>query len=92
MPVTAAHIVVRGRVHGVGFRDFTSGSAEALHLTGTVRNLKDGTVQVHVEGDRNLIEKFIVRLETGPPSARVTAVDVHWLPATERFSRFSVEF
>ena len=92
MSVTAAHIIVRGRVHGVGFRDFTSGAARSLELTGTVRNLKDGTVQVHVEGDRNLIEKLVARLEAGPPSARVTAVEVSWLPATGRHSRFTVEY
>jgi acylphosphatase len=92
MAETGARIIVQGRVQNVGFRDFTLGAAGALHLTGTVRNVSDGTVLVHVEGDRNLIEKLIVRLEAGPPSARVIAVLVDWMPANGQYTRFTVEY
>ena len=62
MPRAGAHIVVTGRVQGVGFRDFAARVGRDLGLYGSVRNLNDGDVAVEVEGERGLIESFIERL------------------------------
>ena len=66
---------VHGRVQGVGFRWWTQRTAQALGLGGSVRNLPDGTVEVHVVG----LEAAVVRLERalleGPPSSRVDRVE-----------------
>ncbi len=65
---------MHGRVQGVGFRWWTARQARSLALAGTVRNLVDGSVEVHVSGDSEAIEDLHQRLRRGPRSARVTSV------------------
>jgi acylphosphatase len=75
-PVAARRAVVRGRVQGVAFRDGTLREAERLGVRGWVRNLGDGTVEVHAEGDREAVEALLAWCREGPPAARVEGVDV----------------
>jgi acylphosphatase len=65
---------VSGRVQGVGFRWFVIGEAERLGLRGWVRNASDGSVEVEAEGPAAAIDELRLRLEKGPPSARVAQV------------------
>lgn len=65
---------VTGRVQGVGFRWWTRRTAERLGLRGTVRNARDGSVEIHAEGSGEALEEFRQRLEAGPPGARVEGV------------------
>ncbi len=83
---------VRGRVHGVFFRAFVQRWAEQLKLTGYVRNLRDGTVEVKVEGERTQLEKMVGYLEKGSPPARVDKVVTSWAEYTGNFSGFSVRY
>ncbi len=76
----AAHIIVSGRVQGVGFRWFARDAAQTLDLGGWARNRRDGTVEVEVEGSRALIEDLARRLRQGPPAAAVRDVSLQWLP------------
>ena len=71
-------IVVRvtGRVQGVGFRMAAARQAGRLGVTGTVRNLLDGTVEAVVEGTEQDVEAMVAWLRTGPPSAQVDGVDI----------------
>ena len=66
---------VHGRVQGVGFRWWTHRTASGLGLTGTVRNLPDGTVEVRVAGSDAAIHELEFRLQRGPASARVQRVE-----------------
>ena len=50
--MTSVHVLVRGRVQGVGFRSGTQRRASQLGLVGWVRNLPDDTVEIHAEGWR----------------------------------------
>ena len=75
---TAARIVVTGHVQGVGFRYFTSDLAERLGITGWVKNLPDGRVEVDAQGQRETITMMIDRLLHGPPRSSVDNVDVTW--------------
>jgi acylphosphatase len=84
--------IVQGRVQGVFFRDSTRTEARALGLTGYVRNLPDGTVEVVAEGPREELEKLQGLLKIGPPSARVEAVEAQWQQATGEFDRFEVRY
>jgi len=77
----AAHLVVAGRVQGVGFRWFTRSAAEALALSGWVRNRRDGTVEAEVVGEPAAVQACIERLRRGPPGADVSRLDVEWLEA-----------
>lgn len=73
---------VTGRVQGVAFRYFARRTAAALHVNGWIRNLRDGTVEFHAEGDAQSVADFLKWLEQGPPAARVDAV--HAKPIASR--------
>ena len=60
--VIRQHLNVYGRVQGVGFRYRAKRIADALELTGTVRNMEDGSVELEVQGDDELIEEYIDRI------------------------------
>jgi acylphosphatase len=59
-------------------------------LTGWVRNIFDGRVEVLAEGDRENIERLIVRLQEGPPLSRVERVDVEWEEFLGEFTDFRI--
>ena len=61
---------VAGRVQGVGFRYFVARTARGLGLSGYVRNLPDGTVEVAASGDRAALESLAALLEKGPTGGR----------------------
>lgn len=71
----AINLIVHGRVQGVFYRDWTVRTARALGLAGWVRNLADGTVEAHLEGDAGATRTMIARMREGPPRAEVTRID-----------------
>ncbi len=83
-----AQLHISGNVQGVGFRYYTEREARRLRLSGWVRNLPDGEVEVLAEGTHEDLERLIDWCHEGPPSARVSAVRVQWAPATGEFSDF----
>ena len=85
-----AHIIVRGYVQGVGFRYFVCNRATNLGLTGFVRNLYNGDVEIEVEGDRSLIEEFIKEMKAGPRSAHVADVKIHWKEKSNKYQSFEI--
>jgi acylphosphatase len=70
------HVVVRGRVQGVGFRVFVEDAAEARALEGWVRNRRDGSVEAVFAGREEAVAAVIATCRMGPRGARVEAVDV----------------
>ncbi len=90
--VTArVHMVVEGLVQGVGFRWFVYRKAEALGLTGWVRNLYNGSVEIEAEGDRSLLEELIKEVKVGPRSSRVTNLIIEWKDSKPpRYQRFDI--
>ena len=70
------HVVIHGRVQGVGFRAFVEDTAEHLVLEGWVRNRRDGTVEVVFAGPEQTVAAAIEACRTGPRGARVTIIDV----------------
>jgi acylphosphatase len=70
----AVHVVITGRVQGVGFRAFVEREAEALRLDGWVRNRRDGTVEAVFAGQEGEIQHILMELNAGPPAAAVTDV------------------
>jgi acylphosphatase len=69
-------VLVSGRVQGVWFRESTRREASALGLSGWVRNLPDGRVEAHFEGDEAAVEAAIAFVRCGPEHARVSDVVV----------------
>ena len=82
---------VSGRVQGVGYRYFVYKYASHLGLTGWVRNLKDGRVEVLAEGPAEVLESLLAELERGPGGSRVSEVKANWSPASGEFNLFSIE-
>jgi acylphosphatase len=85
------HIIVEGRVQGVGFRANTRRVASQLGLNGWARNLRDGRVEIVVEGDPELVERLIQWCQRGPTSAYVSKITTEKTEATGEFNRFTVK-
>ena len=66
---------VHGKVQGVGFRWWARSVARRLGVTGTVRNLTDGSVEVRARGTEQLLARLRAELQEGPPVASVTRID-----------------
>ena len=75
----AVHIIVHGQVQGVFFRASAKAQALELGLTGWIRNLSNGTVEVHAEGDQDALDHFIEWCRRGPSSAKVSWCDLDWI-------------
>lgn len=87
----AAHILVSGRVQGVGFRWFVREHARRLGLSGTVENLPDGSVEIAVEGPKSDIEHLLSLIRAGDDAIRVADCRVSWLAPTGRFEGFHIK-
>jgi acylphosphatase len=72
------HAFVRGRVQGVGFRNYTLQIARRLGVRGWVRNRIGGAVEVVAEGHKTTLEAFLNALRRGPTMAYVSDVEVTW--------------
>ncbi len=83
---------VYGQVQGVGYRFFTEDRAILYGITGYVKNLPDGSVEVYAEGDRAVLEQFLNELKQGPPAARVTHLEVDWKAPSGRYQEFFIAF
>lgn len=83
------HVFVRGRVQGVGFRWFVLDAA-GDGLTGWVRNLRDGSVEVVAEGPRKALEGLLEDLRTGPAGSHVTGLTTDWEPAAGDLPPFEI--
>ena len=87
-----AHIVVSGVVQGVGYRFFAQRVATELGITGYVRNLLDGGVQVVAESKQGAMNAFIEELRHGPWSAHVSKINVDTSQYKAEFKRFTIRF
>jgi len=92
------HVVIRGRVQGVGYRAFVERRAYEHDLEGWVRNRRDGSVEAVFAGSPEAVEVVIEACRRGPRHAQVDAVDVEeggadllqQRPPGERFSVLSM--
>jgi acylphosphatase len=87
-----AHVRVKGRVQGVGFRAHVEYSARQIDgLTGWVRNIGYDTVEAVVEGERDKVEQLIEAIKQGPRASRVEESNVEWETPTGEFLQFGVK-
>jgi len=89
-PRARARIRVTGVVQGVFYRQATAQEANRLGVSGTVRNLADGAVEVEAEGERRAVEALVAWCRRGPPAARVEDVEVAWGAPTGAGGPFAV--
>ncbi len=71
----AVHVLVSGRVQGVGFRQGCRQTARSLDLVGWVRNLADGRVELFAQGTDDRVDRLLDWVWAGPSGAGVTGVE-----------------
>ncbi|MEK7728295.1 MAG: acylphosphatase [candidate division KSB1 bacterium] len=84
------HLLINGMVQGVGFRYYVHRSARRHLLTGWVKNLEDGTVEVVAEGDEEELRLFIKDMEKGSRFSTVKDVKVDWESFSNQFRNFQI--
>ncbi|UCD84870.1 MAG: acylphosphatase [Deltaproteobacteria bacterium] len=87
-----AHLYVEGFVQGVFFRAETREEARRLGVTGWVRNLPDGRVEVVGEGEEGSVKGLVNWCHKGPSGARVSKVEVKYEQYRGEFDSFSVRY
>jgi len=85
-------IFISGLVQGVGFRAYTQRIAESYGLSGWVRNLPDGRVEVLVEGDEEVLCHFVKDLWKGPRLSRVDKLEIIKEEVDEPLSGFDIRY
>ncbi|HTG36445.1 MAG TPA: acylphosphatase [Thermoanaerobaculia bacterium] len=89
--VQAFRLRLSGRVQGVGFRWFTRQAARELGLTGRVRNLPDGCVEIEVAGGSEPLAVFRERVRQGPQGARVTGLEEQEISPVPTWDGFVID-
>ncbi|MBL7151574.1 MAG: acylphosphatase [Candidatus Omnitrophica bacterium] len=84
------HAFYSGRVQGVGFRFTAESIAKGLGLTGWVKNLDAGNVEVVAEGDKDALEDFLERIKEYF-SHYIRNMDLEWGEASGEFKDFGIE-
>ncbi|MGD9362442.1 MAG: acylphosphatase [Desulfobacterales bacterium] len=84
--------MISGRVQGVFFRMETKQAADRLGVFGWVKNQRDGTVEALFEGDQDKVNAVLEWCNQGPPSAKVTDVNVEWQDYAGEFSGFGITY
>ncbi len=86
-----AVIIVRGDVQRVGYRNVVERVARRLNVTGFVENLKPYDVRIVVEGEKDILEEFIEKIQVKQPPIIVERVDVEYKKATGEFEYFEIK-
>ncbi len=87
----AKHIIVSGRVQGVGFRYFVNQKAKECQLTGWVKNLPNGKVEIEAEGDETDLDSFIDYLKVGNGYSRTDQLHQSEIE-TGNYTNFSIRY
>jgi len=85
-----ARVFISGFVQGVGFRQFVLRQAQHLRLTGWVKNVSDGRVEVLFQGPEDKIKKAVEECNKGPFLSEVKDVVVEWENASEIYKAFKI--
>jgi len=80
--IRRAHVIVRGRIQGVGYRYATRSRAASLGVGGWVRNRVDGNVEAVFEGAAERVELLLRWCREGPSAAYVDEIEVEWQEPT----------
>lgn len=84
--------IVQGRVQGVYYRAYAARAAKSLALTGFVRNMRNGDVELEAEGKRKDIEEMLTLLKKGPPDANVETINTTWSNYGGMYRGFDVRY
>ncbi|MCM3125442.1 acylphosphatase [Mesobacillus sp. AQ2] len=85
-------IIVSGEVQGVGYRYYTQMKAIQFGITGWVRNLREGGVEILASGAKVDLEKFIDEVRRGNPFSTVDHIEVNEIENTETYKSFAIKY
>jgi len=83
-------VYISGRVQGVGFRWWVQKQAQSLKLTGWIKNLDDGRVEVLAQGDKGNLDILLKSLNHGPRFSEVKKFDISWEKEKNEFEGFKI--
>lgn len=86
------HAFFSGQVQGVGFRAMTSRIAEGYPVSGFVKNLVDGRVELLLEGDEKVLEAVLSKINKSFLSKYIGGTEVNWSTSERQFDAFSIEY
>jgi acylphosphatase len=87
----AVHVLVRGRVQGVGYRQGCRQTARSLDLVGWVRNLHDGRVEIFAQGPDESVDKLLDWVWAGPSAAMVIGVESDVVATDQTLTDFFIQ-
>ena len=87
-----AHLIIKGTVQGVGFRYYTRRLADSLGLSGYVKNLPDGNVEIEAEGDKQSLQDLIRDLQTKDMAEYISSLETEWSAYRHKYSDFVISF
>lgn len=86
------HLIVQGRVQGVFFRSNTKAKADELRLSGYVKNMEDGNVEVVAEGPKDKLDELVEHCMHSPETAYVEDIDINYYDEEEGFENFEIRY
>lgn len=86
------HLIISGRVQGVGFRFYTRDIADETDIKGWVKNLRDGSVEVVAEGKEENLQAFLKKLREGYLGKNISHIEEKEEPYTGAFNSFEITF
>ncbi len=85
-------IFFSGNVQGVGFRFTAERLARRFPVTGYVRNLDDGRVEVVAEGEEQTLTDFLTAIRESGMKNNIRDIEAHWDSSQEAFKRFTIDY
>lgn len=86
------HLYIRGYVQQVGFRWYTRKIAEETGISGWVKNLADGRVEVVAEGENSNLISFLQKIRSGYLGKNISGINKSDEPYTGKFTSFDIAF
>ena len=81
-----------GRVQGVGFRFFVQSNAKAMGITGWVKNMSDGSVTMELQGEPEIVERLIAKIQHGNDWIKVTNFEQSDLSVVPGENKFAIRY
>ena len=82
------HVIVKGRVQGISYRYGCIKKAQSLQITGQVKNLSNGDVEVYAEGEKKDLDLLLSWCSKGPTFAKVEDLIIAWGKETKKWTLF----
>ncbi len=86
------HIIVSGKVQGVGYRYFSQMKAVQYGVTGWAKNLADGSVEIAAVGRKDQLDPFVEELRIGNPFSKISDMKITESEVSENFNSFTIKY